>query len=89
MYLLESDMLTWFHAGHSGVVKRVRQVGEINVGTTVISEIEILRGRHTFLMTASTTEQLLRAQVLLQRSKELLARIFAYNERDSRESESG
>ena len=75
MYLLDKDTLTWFHAGHPRVVERVRQVGEGAVATTVIGEIETLRGRHSFLLKASDREQLLRAQELLQRSKELLARI--------------
>jgi tRNA(fMet)-specific endonuclease VapC len=47
-------------------------VGEENVATTVISAVEILRGRHEFLLKASTGEQLLRAQQLLTSSEELL-----------------
>jgi tRNA(fMet)-specific endonuclease VapC len=77
MYLLDTDTLTWFHAGHPRVVERVRQVGEAAVATTVIGEIETLRGRPAFLLKASDREQLLRAQELLQKSKELLARITA------------
>jgi tRNA(fMet)-specific endonuclease VapC len=75
MYLLDTDTVTWFHTGHPRVVERVRQVGEEAVATTVIGEIETLRGRHAFLLKASDREQLLRAQELLQRSKELLDHI--------------
>lgn len=75
MYLLDTDTLTLFHHGQPRIVERVRQAGEENVGTTVISEIEILQGRHAFLLKASDGEQVLRAQDLLQRSKYLLAHI--------------
>ncbi len=73
MYLLDTDTLTWFHTGHTRVVERVRQAGEEAVAITVIGEIETLGGRHAFLLKASDREQLLRAQDLLQKSKELLA----------------
>ena len=72
MHVLDTDTLTHAHAGHPGIEDRVRQVGEENVVTTVITAIEVLRGRHEFLLKASDGEQLLRAQQLLQSSEELL-----------------
>src|SRR5438128_12156968 len=72
MHLLDTDTLTRAHAGSPGIAERVRQVGEANVATTVISAIEILRGRHEFLLKASNGEQLLRAQQLLDNSEQLL-----------------
>src|SRR5205814_530911 len=53
MHLLDTDTLTRAHAGSPGIAERVRQVGEQNVATTIISAIEILRGRHEFLLKAS------------------------------------
>ena len=47
-------------------------MGEENVATTIITAIEILRGRHDFLLKASNGNQLLRAQRLLQSSEEML-----------------
>jgi tRNA(fMet)-specific endonuclease VapC len=72
MHLLDTDTLTRAHGGSPGIAERVRQVGEENVATTVITAIEILRGRHEFLLKASNGEQLLRAQQLLERSEQLL-----------------
>ncbi len=63
MYLLDTDTLTWLHLGRLQVIECVRQVGEENVATTVISEIEILGGRHAFLLKARDSEQLLRAPI--------------------------
>ncbi len=75
MFLLDTDTLTLFHLGHSRVVERIEQAGQENISTTVITEIEICQGRFAFLLKAADQQQLLRAQDLLQKSKELLARI--------------
>jgi tRNA(fMet)-specific endonuclease VapC len=72
MYLLDTDTLTHAHAGHPGIKERVQQVGEANVATTIITAIEILRGRYDFLLKAKDSEELLRAQQLLESSEELL-----------------
>ena len=72
MHMLDTDTLTRAHAGSPGIAERVRQVAEENVATTIITAIEILRGRHEFLLKASNGEQLLRAQRLLQSSEQLL-----------------
>jgi tRNA(fMet)-specific endonuclease VapC len=75
MYILDTDTLTWAHGGHSGIAERVRQAGEENVVTTVVTEVEILRGRQDFLFKAADGTQLLRAQELLDSSRALLAEI--------------
>ena len=72
MNLLDTDILTLAHAGHPRIAERMRQAGEESLATTVINAIEILQGRHDFLLKASDGEQLLRAQHLLNRSEELL-----------------
>jgi len=72
MYYLDTDTLTRAHGGNRQIASRIRQVGEENVGTTVITAIEILRGRHEFLLKASNGAELLRAQQLLDFSQELL-----------------
>jgi tRNA(fMet)-specific endonuclease VapC len=72
MHLLDSDTATLFHIGRAGIAEHVRQVGEKNVATTIITAIEILRGRHDFLLKASDGEQLLRAQQRLEESEQFL-----------------
>lgn len=72
MHLLDTDTLTRAHAGHAGIAAQIRQVGEDNVATTVVNAIEILRGRHEFLLKARDGEQLLQAQRLLESSETLL-----------------
>lgn len=73
MHLLDTDTLTYLHAGHPQVVRRLRDLEDPNVATTVITRVEILRGRFEFLLKAADGAQLLRAQQLLSRSEELLA----------------
>jgi tRNA(fMet)-specific endonuclease VapC len=75
MYLLDTDILTLAHAGHSRIAEQIQQHGETNVATTVITAIEILRGRQDFLFKASDGRQLLRAQELLSSSEDLLRAI--------------
>src|SRR5262249_17482887 len=75
MHLLDSDTLTHWYAGHPRVLQRYQELPEHEVGTTIVSKIELLRGRFDFLLKASTTEDLLRAQGWLTRTEELLARI--------------
>jgi tRNA(fMet)-specific endonuclease VapC len=87
MHLFDTDTLTYLHAGHPQVVRRLRDLDDPNVGTTVITKVEILRGRFDFLLQAADGAQLLRAQQLLSRSEELLAQIVTLplNERSVQE----
>jgi tRNA(fMet)-specific endonuclease VapC len=75
MHLLDTDTLTHLHAGHPRVVRHIQEVPDAEVGTTIISKIEILRGRQEFLLKA-TEADLLRAQALLMRSEERLAELL-------------
>lgn len=75
MHLLDTDTLTYLHAGHPRVEKRLRALADPNVATSVITRIEILRGRFDFVLKAATGTELVRAQRLLTRSEELLAQI--------------
>jgi tRNA(fMet)-specific endonuclease VapC len=63
------------HAGHPQVVRHLRDLDDPNVATTVVTRVEILRGRFEFLLKAADGAQLLRAQQFLSRSEELLAQI--------------
>ncbi len=72
MHFLDTDTLTHAHLGHRKVASRIEQVGEHNVGTTIVTAIEIIRGRHEFILKAADGAQLLRAQQLLNASDEML-----------------
>ncbi len=72
MHLLDTDTLIHLDAGHSRVVERARSLPESEIGTTLITRIELLRARFEFLLKASDGQQLLRAQARLQRSERLL-----------------
>ncbi len=75
MHLLDTDTLTYLHAGHPRVVERLRDLADPDVGTTIITKIELLRGRFDFVLKAATGAELLKAQRLLARTEELLAQI--------------
>jgi tRNA(fMet)-specific endonuclease VapC len=71
-HLLDTDTLTYAHLGHREVASRIEQVGEQNVATTIVTAIEIIRGRHDYILKAADGAQLLRAQQFLDASEEML-----------------
>ena len=81
MHFLDTDTMTHAHLGHRKVASRIEQVGEQNVATTIITAIEIIRGRHEYILKAADGAQLLRAQQLLNASEEMLMdiQIFRVN----------
>jgi len=76
MHLLDTDTLTYLHAGHPHVIKHLSELADPDVGTTIITKIELLRGRFDFVLKAIPGAELLRAQQLLFRTEELLAQIM-------------
>ncbi|GAA6623020.1 type II toxin-antitoxin system VapC family toxin [Scytonema sp. NUACC26] len=76
MYLLDTDTLTHLYAGNTNVVTRLNAVENSEVGITIITKAEMLRGRIDYLIKAETGESLLRAQELLFRTEELLAELL-------------
>jgi tRNA(fMet)-specific endonuclease VapC len=76
MYLLDTDTLTHLYAGNTNVTARLNAVEDSEVGITIITKAEILRGRIEYLIKAETCESLLRAQELLFRTEELLAELL-------------
>ncbi|WP_309739418.1 type II toxin-antitoxin system VapC family toxin [Chamaesiphon sp. OTE_20_metabat_361] len=73
MYLLDTDTLTHLHAGNSNVVERLRSVVDEEMGLSIITKVEILRGRIDYLLKAEAGESLLKAQELLFRTEALLS----------------
>lgn len=75
MHILDSDTLTHLYAGHPGVINRLKSLEDPDVCTTIITKIELLRGRFDFLLKAATGDELNRAQQWLYRTEELLSQI--------------
>ena len=74
MILLDTDIITLFHVGNQSIVRHIENLAtNQSLGTTVITEAEILRARYSFLLKAEDSRQLIRAQDYLERSKALLA----------------
>ncbi|HEY9742036.1 MAG TPA: type II toxin-antitoxin system VapC family toxin [Coleofasciculaceae cyanobacterium] len=71
-----TDTLTHLHAGQPNVVERLRAVDDPDVGITIITKVEVLRGRMDYLLKAETGVELLKAQELLFRTEELLNQLL-------------
>ncbi|MGF1989384.1 MAG: type II toxin-antitoxin system VapC family toxin [Nostoc sp. ZfuVER08] len=76
MHLLDTDTLTHLYAGQLNVIERLRSVDDPDVGITIITKGEVLRGRIDYLLKAQTGADLLKAQSLLFRSEELLNQLL-------------
>jgi tRNA(fMet)-specific endonuclease VapC len=72
MFLLDTDTLTHLHHGHPRVIERLRQAESTEVGTTIVTKVEILRGRYDSLLKAADSQQLLKAQARIEQSERLL-----------------
>jgi tRNA(fMet)-specific endonuclease VapC len=77
MHLLDTDTLSHLFYKHPNVVKSFNELinAKKDVGTTIISKIEMLRGRCDFVLKATTGADLLRAQYFLAQTEEFLAEI--------------
>jgi tRNA(fMet)-specific endonuclease VapC len=75
MRILDTDTITHLHAGHPNVVENLRKTDDYDIRITIVTRIELLRGRFDFLLKASDELELVRAQKLLDRTEMLLSRI--------------
>ena len=75
MHPLDTDTLSHLQAGHPRVVIQLQTLTDPDVGTTIISQIELLRGRFDYILKAATGADLLRAQSLLVRTEQLLTQL--------------
>ena len=87
MHILDTDTLTHLHAEHPQVIEHLRRVLDPDVGISIVTKIELLRGRFEYLLKAEDPASLLKAQQRLLRTEELLAqiRIFLFDEKSIRE----
>ena len=75
MVVLDTDILTHLFAGHERICGRKVSVPSSDIAITVVTWIEVLRGRFDFLLKAATAEELQRAQAALDNSIRSLASI--------------
>ena len=75
MFVLDTDTLSLLFAGHPHVLRRQATVPSAEIAITIVSRIEVLRGRFDFLMKAASGEQLLRAQGWLNETVRSLAQV--------------
>jgi tRNA(fMet)-specific endonuclease VapC len=82
LFVLDSDTLSLFQAGHPRIAERVDQCKPGEVATTVISVDEQLRGWFSLVRKAKHPKQLAFAYERLSRSVSLLSkmRILTYTE---------
>ncbi len=74
-HILDTDTLSHLHAGRPKVVENLRRLDDPDVRITIITKVELLRGRFDFLLKASDQSQLIRAQELLNRTEDLLSQL--------------
>jgi tRNA(fMet)-specific endonuclease VapC len=75
MHILDTDTLTHLHAGHPRVAANLQKLQDPHVAITIITKVELLRGRIDYLLKADSGEGVLRAYELLARTEELLAQV--------------
>ncbi len=75
MQILDTDTITHLHAGNPKVADNLKKTDDPDIRITVITRIELLRGRFEFLLKASGREELSKAQRLLDRTEALLSHI--------------
>ena len=72
MYILDTNILTALHLGNSKIINAIQKVGNERIAITIVTKVEMLRGRIDFLLKADRGESLLRAQnLLLETEKQL------------------
>jgi tRNA(fMet)-specific endonuclease VapC len=68
MILMDTDILSLLLAGNPRVAARL-SCAEDDVAIAIITKVQILRGRHDFLLKASNGEELRRAQFWLEKTE--------------------
>ena len=70
MLILDTDIVTLAHLGNPVIVRHIAQTRKSEeIAVTIITKVEILRGRFDYLPKAGAKEQFLKAQRLLVQSE--------------------
>ena len=72
MHLLDTNIVTALYTGNELVIRRLQNLDDPQVGITIVTKVELLRGRIDYLLKVIDGESLLRAQSLLAQTEELL-----------------
>lgn len=75
MHIFDTDTLSHLHAGNQNVIRAIRQLGNEEITTTILTKIEMLRGRIDYIIKARADDDLLNAQKRFDRTEELLSQI--------------
>jgi tRNA(fMet)-specific endonuclease VapC len=76
MFVLDTDILSLLLSGHAKVTERLYMVDDPHqIAVSLITRIEVLRGRFDSVMKAADADQLLIAQLRLERDEEMLGRL--------------
>ena len=75
MHIFDTDTLSHLHAGNQNVIRSIRQLGNEEITTTIVTKIEMLRGRIDYIIKAQADDDLLNAQKRFDRTEELLSQI--------------
>ena len=76
MYLLDTDTVTHLHSGNTNVINRLENLQDEEVAITIVTKLEILRGRIDYLLKAFSGCYFLKAQELFSRSETLLNQLL-------------
>ena len=52
MHIFDTDTLSHLHAGNQNVIRAIRQLGNEEITTTIVTKIEMLRGRIDYIIKA-------------------------------------
>lgn len=69
MHLLDTDILSLLQRGHARIVEAIEALEDSELAITLVTKIEILRGRQDFVLKAADGEQLLRAEKWLRETE--------------------
>jgi tRNA(fMet)-specific endonuclease VapC len=75
MHLLDTNILTALHLGNPKIINALSQLNDPQVAITIITKVELLRGRIDFLLKANDGEAVLRAQAFLWETEQRLDEI--------------
>jgi tRNA(fMet)-specific endonuclease VapC len=76
MYILDTDTTSLLQRGNEKVSKRLALAKDYEFGVTIITKVEVLRGRYDFLLKAENAESLEKAQRYLIDSENMLAQLL-------------
>jgi tRNA(fMet)-specific endonuclease VapC len=73
MHILDTDTLSHLHEGNQNVIQAIQRLSTPEISTTIVTKVEMLRGRIDYILKAQADGDILKAQQLFQRTEDLLA----------------